>query len=284
MVVEIATSTPRIRSIFHPSDFSAASEIAFAHALKAALVAGARLYMLHVSEHGNVEWSDFPGVRSTLARWGLLPKGSPKSAVGQLGIEVTKVIAPGDKPVKACLEFLSKHPTDLIVLAVHQYEGRMRWLKERVGGPIARRAREMTLFIPHGVTGFVSTRDGSVLLRNILIPIAHKPRAQPAIEAASRLIQSLSLTSGTLYLLHVGTETDAPEFSVPEHAGWRVQRLAAAGEPVEVIVNTANSLPADLIIMTTEGPQGFLDALRGSTSERVLRGSRCALLSLPAEA
>ena len=35
---------------------------------------------------------DFPGVRDTLERWGLIPKGSPKSAVGQLGIKVAKVL------------------------------------------------------------------------------------------------------------------------------------------------------------------------------------------------
>ena len=38
-----------IGSIFHPSDFSAASELAFAHALKIALVARSRLDILHVT-------------------------------------------------------------------------------------------------------------------------------------------------------------------------------------------------------------------------------------------
>ena len=38
----------KLESIFHPSDFSEASEVAFAHALKIALVAGAKLTMLHV--------------------------------------------------------------------------------------------------------------------------------------------------------------------------------------------------------------------------------------------
>jgi hypothetical protein len=29
----------------------------------------------------------------------------------------------------------------------------------------------MTLFTPHGVEGFVSRQDGSISLRNILIPV-----------------------------------------------------------------------------------------------------------------
>jgi hypothetical protein len=72
---------------------------------------------------------------------------SQPSAVGQLGINVDKVIASSKDPVKACLGFLEMHPVDLIVLAVHQHEGRMRWLEKSVGKPIARGARQMTLFI-----------------------------------------------------------------------------------------------------------------------------------------
>ena len=81
----------KLESIFHPSDFSEASELAFVHALKIALVAGTKLTMLHVEASPGAEWQDFPGVRDTLERWGLIPRGSPKSAVGQLGINVAKV-------------------------------------------------------------------------------------------------------------------------------------------------------------------------------------------------
>ena len=118
----------KLASVFHPSDFSEASEIAFAHALKVALVARAKLTMLHVAASPGVEWQDFPGVRDTLERWRLIPKDSPKSAVPRLGIEVSKRISLGKDPVKACLTFLKTSSTDLIVLAVHQHDGRMRWL------------------------------------------------------------------------------------------------------------------------------------------------------------
>jgi hypothetical protein len=40
-------SVPIIASILHPSDFSAASEVAFAHALKAALIAKSQLVERH---------------------------------------------------------------------------------------------------------------------------------------------------------------------------------------------------------------------------------------------
>jgi hypothetical protein len=66
--------------------------------------------MLHVEANPGTEWQDFPGVRDTLERWKLIPKGSPRCAVGQLGIDVNKVIASSKDPVKACLGFLEENP------------------------------------------------------------------------------------------------------------------------------------------------------------------------------
>jgi nucleotide-binding universal stress UspA family protein len=271
----------RVKSIFHPSDFSEASEVAFAHALKIALVAEAKLTVLHVEASPSVDWQQFPGVRDTLERWKLIPKGSPKSAVGWLGIEVDKVIASSKDPVKACLRFLEKHPEDLIVLAVHQREGPMRWLEKSVGEPIARGAGQMTLFIPHSVEGFVSRQDGSISLQNILIPVTSKPRPQPGVEAAARLIRNLRLPAGVVTLLHVGPAAEMPSVKLPEDTGWTWDRLAKTGEPADTILQTATERRADLIIMTTDGPDGFLDGLRGATSERVLRKACCPVANLP---
>ena len=95
-----------------------------------------------------MEWTDFPGVRETLERWGLLPAGSPRSAVPQLGIAVRKVIAKQRDPVKTVLHYLGDHAADLIVLATHQHEGRSHWLRQSVAEPVARRSAQMTLSIP----------------------------------------------------------------------------------------------------------------------------------------
>jgi len=270
----------KVESVFHPSDFSQASEVAFAHALKIALVAKATLTVLHVQAGSGTEWQDFPGVRDTLERWGLIPKGGPKSAVAQLGIGVEKVIASGKDPVKACLGFLEKHPGDLIVLAVRQHEGRMLWLDRSVGKPIAREAGQITLFIPHGVEGFVSRQDGSISLRNILVPVTSNPRPQPSVEAAARLIRNLQLPAGEVTLLHVGPAAEAPSVKLPD-TDWIWNSVAKDGEPADTILQTALEVRADLIVMTTDGPDGFLDGLRGTTSERVLRKAHCPVANLP---
>ena len=268
-------------SVFHPSDFSEASEIAFAHALKIALMAGATLHMLHVSDESRVPWEDFPGVRDTLERWGLIPAGSPRSAVARLGIDVRKVVRRDSDPVKASLSFLARHPPDVIVLAVHQRDGRMRWFQKSVGEPIARGSGQITIFVPHGVEGFVSRATGAVSLRTILIPIAQKPSPQPALDAAARFVRNLQLTAGTVTLLHVGDDGDAPAVRYPDVPGWTWNRMTTTGDPADRILHVAGDIAADLIVMTTDGPDGFLDGLRGTTSVRVLNKARCPVANLP---
>ena len=158
----------------------------------------------------------------------------------------------------------------------------MHWLRKSVGKPIARRAGQMTLFTPHGVEGFVSRKDGSISLQNILIPVTIKPRPQPGVEAAARLIRNLQLPAGAVTLLHVGSAAEMPSVQLPKDTDWAWNRVAKAGEPTGTILRTAKELPADLIVMTTDGPDGFLDGLRGTTSERVLRKARCPVANLPA--
>lgn len=276
------TDAPILGSILHPSDFSEASQVAFFHALKAALLAGSRLTLFHVSPGMAAEWSDFPGVRQTLERWGLLPPDSPRSAVPDLGIEVEKIIARERDPVSSVLRYVETHPTDLIVLAPHQQDGRMRWLHGSVSEPVARRSGQATLFVPHGVSGFVSAEDGSVSLQSILIPVAATPRAQPAVAGAARLVSRLSCPAGTFTLLYVGAKGDMPALRLPPVAGWRWDSVTTGGDVVEDILATARHTKAGLIVMSTDGRDGFLDAFRGSHSERVLRRTLCPLLALPA--
>lgn len=167
-------------------------------------------------------------MRQTLERWGLLPPGSPPSAVPSLGIDVHKVIAHERDPVSSVLRYLNTHPADLIVLASHRHADGAHWLRKSVSEPVARKAAQATLFVPHGVEGFVSRRDGAVFLQRILIPVAPAPRAQPAVAAAARVTSRLSRPTGTFTLLHVGTAGDTPMVNRPHVAGWQTAFVAEA--------------------------------------------------------
>jgi len=270
-----------IESVLHPTDFSEGSKVAFYHALKAALTARSKITLLNVSDDGQPKWSNFPGVRETLERWKLLPEGSPKSAVAELGIDVRKMVTPKKNPVEAVVGYLKQHPAELIVLATHQRQGAARWLNSSVAEPIARKANEMTLFISGESKGFVSAEDGSVSLRNIVIPIAMTPDAQPALDAAARVVKSLDCAEGVFTLLHVGNSDTMPSVRPPDVPGWEWKEDVRQGEVIQTIVDASNEGDADLIIMTTDGRNGFLDGLRGSHSERVLRDAKMPLLTVP---
>jgi len=273
---------PTIKSVLHPTDFSEGSRVAFHHALKAAILAKSKLTLFNVSAEGAGDWADFPGVRETLERWGLLPPGSPRSAVGQqLGIAARKIFKHDDDPVDAVLQYLKDNQTDLIVLATHQRDGRVRWLGKSVSQPVAKRAEEMTLFIPNSSEGFVSADDGSVSLGKVLIPIAGTPRPLPAVEAAARLVSRMECPQGTFVLMHVGQSDTTPAVRCPEVEGWDWQKELRSGDVIQSIVDTAKEIDADLIVMATDGRNGFLDGLRGSHSERVLRSTATPLLTVP---
>ncbi len=276
-------ATPNVvRNILHPTDFSEASLNAFHHALKAALMSQSGLALLHVNEHKSGEIMDFPGVRETLERWGLLPKGSSRSAVPQLGIEVKKVVARHGSPVGAVLHYLEDHPADLIVLATHQHEGRTSWLRQSVGEPIARNSGQMTLFVPEGIHGFVSSADGSVRLQNILVPVAETPDPQAAVEAAARLVTRMGgCPTGVFTLLHIGKNGDMPKVQIPEVPGWRWENVCREGNVIQGILDFAHATNADLLVMPTDGRSNFLEALRGSHTERVLKETPAPLLAIP---
>lgn len=270
-----------IKSVLHPTDFSEGSLVAFHHALKTALLAKTSLTLLHVAAEGESQWSDFPGVRETLERWGALPKGSEKADVGKLGIEARKVMAVEAEPVEALLRYLERNPADLIVLSTSQRGGRIPWLGKSVSAPVTRKAGEMTLLIPGDTEGFVSGEDGSVRLKNILIPIARSPRPEPALNAAARFVGKLNAPEGTFTVLHVGDSNTMPAVRYPEVPGWTWNKEIRGGEVIEGIVNAAKDGQADLIVMSTDGRNGFLDALRGSHVERLLRYGAAPLLTVP---
>ncbi len=267
--------------VLHPTDFSAASERAFAHALRIALEARAGLTLFHAEREGDeAHWSEFPAVRSTLERWKLLPPGSKRDAVAALGVGVEKVRAPAGSPVEAILAYQREDPADLIVLASQAYDGFERWRRPSVAEPVARGSHAATLFLPQDARGFVSLEDGSVQLRRIVIPVDAEPKPQAALAMAALLARSLG-AAPQLTLLHVGSPSDFPRLREPRGAADRVDRRSAEGAVVDAIVAAVRDLDADLLVMATRGRDGFLDALRGSTTERVLRRAGCALLAIP---
>lgn len=268
--------------VFHPTDFSEASSLAFAHALKLATREQGRLTILHTEpRRENRHWKEFPKVRQTLEKWKILPPSSTKDDLASIGLDVEKIAASYKDPIASILHYLKKHPHDLIVLATHQYEGLDRLKHKPIAESIARRSGEMTLFIPAGIDGFISIDHGTVQLQNILIPVDRHPNPQLALEAAASIAATLSCSRVVFTVLHVGSEKDFPKVHYYESAGWQWIARTEHGNVEQHILQTADQTDADLIVMATAGHHGFLDALRGSTTERIVRHANCPVLAVP---
>ncbi len=279
-----ASTTRPIRSVLHPTDLTTAGLPAFAHALRLAASGRSKLYVLHTDpdRDDDTDWGAYPAVRRTLTSWGLLEEGSPPAAVfEQLGVQVAKIRMPERDAVRGILRFLDGHPSDIIVLATEGRDGLPRWLHGSVAEPVARAAEALTLFMPHGARGFVAPDTGAVSLRRVLVPVDRQPRPTYALRAAWAIARVLGAEDAILQLLHVGTATDPTAIEV-EPGTWRtVEHSVRSGDVIEQILAVASEGPADMIAMATAGHQGFMDALRGSTTERVLRHAPCPVLAVP---
>jgi hypothetical protein len=169
-----------------------------------------------------------------------------------------------------------------VVLAAHAHQGHMRWTHSSISRPIAQAAAAPALFLPYGCEGFISREDGNPSLRNVLLPVDSAPSPEPALEAARRLTWALQCPEVTFTLLHVGDPDEMPAVRIEEQPGWTWRTVTREGDVVDTILAVARESAADLIVMTTAGRNGFLDALRGSTTERVLRSGAFPLLAIPA--
>ena len=277
-----ASNRINVKSIFHPTDLSRSSEVAFVHALKFSLIADTKLNILHISpRQSELDWSNFPHIRRTLAMWDTSSALNSDDNSDEIGFHVQRVIGSHEDPVASILNFLESNPTDLIVLATSQRKGADGWLTKSISEPIARRSGEMTLFIPKGIKGFISPENGNIKLHRILIPIDHIPNPQIAIETAYFIAGFLGCSSCHFILVHVSDNQKFPNVKIPQHDSWTWEKIHCSGDIVKEIIRIGGLYSVDLIVMSTQGHKGFLDVLMGSTTERVLRKSGYPLLAVP---
>jgi nucleotide-binding universal stress UspA family protein len=263
--------------IAHPTDFSPASAQAFEHALRLALELRCPLDLLHVKKPGDDDvWSSFPHVRETLTRWKLLPANAPHSEVeARLGVPVQKIEIRSQNAIDGLVQFFTTHRPDLIVVATHGSEGRSHWLSASISQSVARQTHLPTLFFAPNVRPFVDIVTGQLRLTKVLVAIARKPSPRHALATLSRLFAKLTFAQ---HIVHVGD--DPPWIVDPSGALLDVEVMQ--GPVVETILQAADAFNANLVVMPTAGHNGFLDAVRGSTTERVLHEAKCPLLAVPA--
>ena len=267
--------------ILHPTDFSPEACPAFAHAVRLAVAAKGHLTIVHAAPDGSAagyEWEQFPKVRALLAKWGMLPDWATEDAVfDTLGVRVMKADLAGAHPAHGIAKYVERHDCNLIVLGTHSRDGLDLWVKGSVAADLAREARTPTLFVPNTGRGIVNGQTGAVNLGKVLLPVDFHPDPGRAFDLACAMAEVLDEPSVEFTLLHVGGSPP----SLPARAGARATQVTLDGSVVEGVLETANLADPGLIVMATQGRQGFLDALRGSTTEQVVRKAARPVLAVP---
>jgi len=274
---------PPIRNILVPTDFSEESAHAFAHALRLAMAFKAELDIFHVEpKNDQADWHWAPSVLKTLIAWKYLPAGATEADVEALGIHVRQSTGAGLKAEDAILQEMANSHADLVVMATHGRSGIARWIQPSVTAPIAVRGAVPVLLLPPQARGFVDKDGGGAAIERVVVPIDHHPHPAPGFDAAWLFLQTLPGDEAHLATLHVGPtypDTDLLRYESTYH----LHRWTGEGNVVDHVTDTAWSWNADLVVVVSEGRHGFLDSVRGSTTERMVDKIRTPLLIVPAD-
>ncbi|MGB5761348.1 MAG: universal stress protein [Sedimenticolaceae bacterium] len=266
------------------TDFSPESEHAFYHALAFTVAKQARLTLLHAGSesHRSVPWDRFPGVRATLARWGLLPEDAPRSSVSELlNIDVTKMAVRDTDPRQGITDYLRKSPTDLLVMATEGRTGAARLFNPSVAETVSDLTNSHTLMLPKQARGFVDPETGQTRLNRVLCALDTRQDPKPVLNYLQQWLPALGGNDMDILVLHTCDPGLAPEFHLPQAAGQRWRQEARKGKPPGLILEAARDFRAELVVMTTRGRLGLFARLRGSPADRVMRELHVPLLSIP---
>jgi nucleotide-binding universal stress UspA family protein len=119
-------------------------------------------------------------------------------------------------------------------------------------------------------------------LKHVLIPVDRDPQPAAAIATIMGFANAVAGVVAEERLLHIGRNPPQVERQIASRGPAPV--ALRQGDVVDSIIDAASDWPPDLIGMATAGHQGFMDAMRGSTTERVLRRAPCPLLAVPVAA
>jgi nucleotide-binding universal stress UspA family protein len=293
------------KQIICPVDFTESSVRALAYAAAFARWYDAHLTVLHVvptfdpmQVRGDL--GDPVRVVTPMPREQVLTEMSRSLNLAAVSPRATPIAEAGD-PQATIIDQAVSTKADLIVMGTHGRRGFKRLLLGSVTEAILREAPCPVLTVPPQARSGVSE---AVTFKRILCPIDFSPSALQALGFGLDLARQ---ADGRVTLLHVVewlTEEEpraSAHFNVPEYrrfmvedAQERLRSLVAEesrtwveiddvvvfGRAYREILRAADTKPADLIVMGAQGRGGIGLSLFGSTTQQIVRGSMCPVLTV----
>lgn len=292
------------KQILCPVDFSDSSLRSLAHAAALAKWYEAQLTVLHVvPAFEPVQIRGLLGETAyvnPMSREQVLEEMRRSLDLGAISPDARVIAEPGDTPATIVDQALSLG-TDLIVMGTHGRRGFKRLLLGSVTETVLREAPCPVLTVPAQ-----AERGGppEVTFKRIVCPVDFSPSSLQAFGFALNLARQ---ADGRVTLLRVieWLAEDEPRtrahFNVPEYRRHMVadaqerlgelvadesrtwvdiENIVVFGRPYREILRAAAAKPADLIVMGAQGRGGVGLALFGSTTQEVVRGSTCPVLTV----
>jgi len=285
-----ATTPVALREVLFPSDLSEASDGAFGHARFIAETFGAHVTVYHALEVPGTQ----PGLPPEARReaWGRAQEAVREflsRRAEQLAVDHEVAIERTMSVHRALVTFVQDRRPDLVVMATHGREGLSHMVLGSVTEEVVREARRPVLCVrepEHGV---------ALPYRRVLVPTDLSASSRHAFPMAALLARAFGAEVLALHVVRrpgLASLSGVPELveaTMPEEAAvrsflgqdfdsLRLTPIVKVGSAWEVIVETARTERADVIVMSTHGRDSVADRLLGSHAERVLRHSPCPVL------
>lgn len=261
------------RRILVAFDLSDASRVAWRHAAALAARCSAELEAVYVEP-----WE--VGVDL------LPPPGLDSRRIRELRAKIRTVVRADAKitvlqgdPAMRVLELAGRRRADLVVVGTHGRKGLKRALLGSVAEAVVRGARVPVLV----------ARGPVRPVRSILAPVNFARYSETGFAYAAAVSAALAARMTALHVTDDPIWSGNPSFRLrhmvsrlaPEvRAGCRPEVRSVLGEAVEGILKAATG--HDWIVLVSHEKRPVLDALFGTTFERVLRDSRVPVVALPA--
>lgn len=286
----------QIKRVLFPTDRTAWSKSVFEHALYYASRHGARLHVL------TVMWGEpDPALHALPPDASDAFRTSLHEAARAAGVDLAEAQRRAFSPDTGILDYAEEIDADLVVMATHGLRGLRHAFIGSVAESVVRRAEcpVLTVHPDEPYTGVEATR--------ILVPLDFSVHARKALAHAREL---RGVTGAELHLLHVVPTfpsygiIDAPEVPHPlpeaerSDAERTLREVAAEvlgpgspptfhveggmGNPALDVLNVAEELDADLIVMATHGRTGVRRFFLGSVAEKVVQLAPCPVLAVKA--
>ena len=285
------------------TDFSKPAQRAYTYALNLASVFGSRLILLHVvkAAPGSETWSKAAHrYLQPLRTHALLELGRMASLAKDRGVKSRHKLLIGI-PEDSILQIAEDTKADLIAMGTH---GRTGWDRLQFGSVAAAILRQTScpvLTVHAGIVADFPTSPRRVKVGRILVAMDFSPSSKAALRSAVMLSKRFE---AEVFLVHahepLGSSRPAhvhnkelssqradqqfkQAVSALQADQFVTDRIFVPGNPIEVILDQAKRVVADLIVMGTHGRRGLQRLVLGSVAESVVRRAGCPVLVVKAK-